>query len=272
MTAPQPGGWPPAWPADWVVPDWPAPPQVRAVITARSGGVSQGPWAGPDGGGGMNLGLKSGEDPALIARNRTVLGQWLPAPPVWLDQVHGAMVVEAERGAGQRADAATAVTAAVVCAVSIADCLPVLLTDLRGRGVAAAHAGWRGLAAGVIQNTVQALRDRLGEPRARLLAYLGPAIGPARFEVGAEVLEAMQQRLPQAHADFTALPAAGKYLADLYGLARQALAQVDVHAVYGGTLCTASDARRFYSFRRDRVTGRQAALIWRDAHTAPPPA
>lgn len=271
MTEQPPGAQLPAWPADWVVPDWPAPPQVRAVITARSGGVSQGPWASPDGGG-MNLGLKSGEERAVIERNRAMLGQWLPAPPAWLEQVHGAVVVEAERGAGQQADAATAVTAGVVCAVTIADCLPVLLTEIHGRGVAAVHAGWRGLAGGVIQNTAQALRARLGEPHARLLAYLGPAIGPAQFEVGAEVLEAMQRRLPQAGAAFSALPVAGKYRADLYALARQALAQVDVHAVYGGTLCTVSDERRFYSYRRDRVTGRHAAVIWRNAQDGQSPA
>lgn len=271
MTEPPPGARPPAWPADWVVPDWPAPLQVRAVITARSGGVSPGPWAGPAGGG-MNLGLKSGEERAVVERNRAVLGQWLPAAPAWLDQVHGAVVVEAERGAGQQADAATAVTSDVVCAVTIADCLPVLLTDMQGRGVAAAHAGWRGLAAGVIQNTARALRARLGEPQACLLAYLGPAIGPTQFEVGAEVLDAMQLRLPQARAAFSALPAAGKYRADLYGLARQALAEVDVHAVYGGTLCTVSDPRRFYSYRRDRVTGRHAAVIWRSAQAGRSPA
>ncbi len=258
----------PALPPDWVVPDWPAPPMVQAFITARSGGVSQGPFGAPaDGGtgGGMNLGLKSGDDVDAVLRNRARLRGFLPAEPVWLNQVHGAGVVDADgpNAVGATADASVALATEVVCAVSIADCLPVLLCDADGRAVGAVHAGWRGLAAGAIQATVRAMRRRLGDPHARLLAYLGPAIGPDRFEVGDDVLAAMRAALPDAPRAFRALPTEGKYLADLFDLARQALAQVDVEDAYGGTLCTASDAARFYSFRRDKVTGRHLAVIWR---------
>lgn len=250
-------------PDGWIVPDWPAPPNVRAFVTARSGGESQGPWGATGGAGGMNLGLKSGDDTATVQRNRARLQQFLPTPPVWLDQEHGANVVDADGEIGAPADAATACTANVVCAVSIADCLPVLLCDADGRVVAAAHAGWRGLAAGVLQNTASRMRARLRRPRARLLAFLGPAIGPQRFEVGEDVRTAMAAALPDFAQAFEPLATPGKYRADLFRLARQALAQVDVADVRGGGLCTASDAARFYSFRRDRVTGRHAALIWR---------
>ncbi len=255
----------PPLPDDWVVPDWPAPPGVRAFITARSGGESQGPFGGPAGTGGMNLGLKSGDAVDAVLRNRSRLRAYLPTEPVWLAQVHGAGVVDADSAiaAGATADASVAMTPEVVCAVSVADCLPVLLCDGEGRVVGAAHAGWRGLAAGVIQATARAMRHRLGDPRARLLAYLGPAIGPERFEVGPDVLDAMRAALPGAERAFRALPTEGKYLANLFELARQALAQVDVDDVHGGTLCTASDAARFYSFRRDKVTGRHLAVIWR---------
>jgi YfiH family protein len=257
-----------ALPPDWVLPDWPAPPGVHAFITARSGGVSQGPFGAPGegaSGGGMNLGLKSGDEVATVLRNRARLRSFLPAEPVWLTQVHGAAVADADgAGAvGATADASIALAPAVVCAVSIADCLPVLLCDAEGRAVGAVHAGWRGLAAGVIQATVQAMRRRLADPRARLLAYLGPAIGPERFEVGHDVLSAMRAALPEAERAFHALPAEGKYLANLFDLARQALAQVGVEEIYGGQLCTASDPARFYSFRRDKVTGRHLAVIWR---------
>jgi YfiH family protein len=253
-------------PPDWVLPEWPAPSNIGAFITARSGGESVGPFGAPAGGG-MNLGLKSGDDVAVVQHNRARLRALLPADPVWLQQEHGARVVDAEAGTAT-ADAATALAPDVVCAVSVADCLPVLLCDADGRAVAAAHAGWRGLAAGVLQNTVQALRQRLGDPRARVLAYLGPAIGPQRFEVGEDVLQAMRAALPRADAAFVPLPIDGKYLADLVALARQALGQVGVEDTYGGALCTASDPARFYSFRRDKVTGRHVAVIWRKGSAA----
>jgi YfiH family protein len=254
-------------PPDWVVPDWPAPPTIGAFISARSGGHSQGPFGAPAGGG-MNLGLKSGDDVAVVQRNRAELCRYLPAEPVWLSQVHGTAVAVAEAG-GATADASTALAANLVCAISIADCLPVLLCERAGRVVGAAHAGWRGLAAGVLQNTVRAMRARLAAPDAQIIAYIGPAIGPQRFEVGDDVLQAMQAALPDAQRAFLPLPARTKYLADLPMLARQALAQVGVVEVYGGQLCTASDASRFYSFRRDKVTGRHVAVIWRKGQAAP---
>lgn len=250
----------------WIVPDWPAPANVRALITTRAGGVSAAPWgAAPGQGGGMNLGYGSGDAAEAVRANRARLRALLPAEPRWLKQVHGAAVVEAE-GIGEppAADASTALAPGVVCAVLVADCLPVLLADRRGRGVAAAHAGWRGVAAGVIQSTAQALRARLNDPAAELIAYLGPAIGPESFEVGAEVLDAMRARLPDAGAAFRAI-GGGKHLADLFALARQALAQAGVAAIHGGTASTFADPARFYSYRRDGVTGRHAALIWRSA-------
>lgn len=252
---------------DWLVPDWPAPPNVRACVTTRAGGLSPPPWgAAPDLGGGLNLGLNSGDAPARVQANREWLQLRLPSMPVWLRQVHGAGVVDADAPQAGRdapvADAGVALAAGVVCAVLVADCLPVLFADRRGRAVAAAHAGWRGLAGGVLQATAARLRSRLGEPAAPLLAWLGPAIGPQRFEVGADVLQAMCARLPQADAAFAPI-GADKYLADLYALARQALAQCGGVEVDGGGLCTLSDAARFYSYRRDGVTGRQAALVWR---------
>ncbi|GMV59239.1 MAG: laccase domain protein [Betaproteobacteria bacterium] len=248
----------------WIVPDWPAPPGIRALITTRGGGVSRGPWgAPPNGEGGMNLGFGSGDDPAAVAANRARLRALLPDEPCWLKQEHGARVVDAESvAAPPAADASTALARNVVCAVLVADCMPVLLVDVRGRAVAAAHAGWRGVAAGVLQASARALRARLGDPAAELIAYLGPAIGPEAFEVGADVLDAMRDTLPQAQAAFRPL-GSGKYLADLFALGRQALAQGGVEAVYGGTESTYADPQRFYSFRRDRVTGRHAALIWR---------
>jgi hypothetical protein len=252
-------------PTGWIVPNWPAPTRVRALMTTRSGGLSSGPWGAP-GPGGMNLGLGSGDDPATVAANRARLRAWLPAEPRWLRQVHGANIVDAESvDAAAQADASTAVTPDVVCAVLVADCMPVLLADRRGRAVAAVHAGWRGLAAGVIQNTVQALRNRLAQASAdpgEFVAYLGPAIGPARFEVGADVLSAMRARLPEADAAFRPASQSGKFYADLFALGRQALAQAGVSAVFGGGECTASDSGRFYSYRRDGVTGRHAAVIW----------
>lgn len=247
--------------AQWIVPNWDAPANVRSLITTRAGGVSVGPFSAT-GSGGMNLGLKSGDALESVYANRARLRAVLPAEPRWLQQVHGAAVADVDEETDlAAADAAISLTPGRVCVVSIADCLPVLFADRRGRAVAVAHAGWRGLAAGVIQNTTAALRARLGDSDAALLAYLGPAIGPTRFEVGTEVLAAMSERLPQARSAFTAV-AQGKLLCDLFALARQALAQSGVDQVFGGGECTYSDAARFFSYRRDRVTGRHAALIW----------
>ena len=249
----------------WIVPDWPAPREVRALITTRCGGVSSGPFgASAANDGGMNVGLKSGDAIENVHANRALLHALLPGEPRWLRQEHGAAVASIDLdGAIAVADAAVSLSPGRVCVVSIADCLPVLLASRKTRAVGAAHAGWRGMAAGVIQNTAALMRARLGDADAELIAYLGPAIGPARFEVGAEVLAAMRVRLPQAELAFSS-GTAGKYYADLFALARQALAQVGVDQVFGGGDCTFSDPVRFYSYRRDRVTGRHAALIWID--------
>jgi hypothetical protein len=235
---------------------------VSGLVTTRAGGVSAGPWGTLDGVGGLNFGLASGDEQGAVLANRARLGALLPQDPKWLRQVHGATVVAAEDvGAPVEADASTSVTPGVVCVVLVADCMPVLIASADGRGVGAAHAGWRGLAGGVIQNTVRALRDRLRQPDAKLFAYLGPAIGPAHFKVGPEVLDAMRAGLPDATAAFVEL-GNGKYRADLFQLGTQALDQVGVTIIGGGTDCTFSDPARFFSYRRDRVTGRHAALVW----------
>jgi YfiH family protein len=247
----------------WILPDWPAPVAVRALITTRRGGVSRGPFGVFGGGdGGMNLGRGSGESPEVVFANRARLRAVLPDEPRWLHQVHGAEVVDAAKVVDDppEADASVAVGPGAVCAVTIADCMPVLLASTCGRVVGAAHAGWRGLAAGVIQNTVAAMLERV--PDAELIAYLGPAIGPAAFEVGGEILDAMRRRLPHAETGFVPARSPGKFVADLFALGTQALAQAGVRRVYGGGDCTFSDPERFYSYRRDRVTGRHAALIW----------
>jgi len=235
---------------------------VRGFITTRPGGGSMGAWGAANGDGGLNLGLGSGDSQDAVLSNRRRLAALLPQDPRWLRQVHGATVIEAESiDKPVEADASTSLTPGTVCAVLIADCMPVLIASLDGRGVGAAHAGWRGLAGGVIQDTVRVLRARLRQPQAPIVAYLGPAIGPAHFEVGAEVLQAMQARLPDARDAFVEL-GNGKFRADLFQLGKMALAQVGVYMVRGGTDCTFSDPTRFYSYRRDRVTGRHAALIW----------
>lgn len=252
--------------AQWITPDWPAPANVRAVITTRHGGLSSGPYGVPPGmSGGMNIGLATADVAADVQANRARLRSSLPAEARWLDQVHGSRVVDAAQVADnstERADASFTSAPNIVCAVSVADCMPVLLADDSGQCVGIAHAGWRGLAAGIIQHTADAMRKRIGNPGARLIAYLGPAIGPRHFEVGAEVRDAMSERLPDADHAFVGL-ADGKFRADLFSLGRQALEIADVTLIYGGQHCTFSNPESFYSFRRDRVTGRHAALIWR---------
>lgn len=249
----------------WIRPAWPAPANVSALITTRAGGVSRGLYgAAPSERGGMNIGLGSGDDRADVMANRALLRAFVPGEPFWLNQVHGAAVVDAQQAEHRAGAADASFTDApnVVCAVSIADCMPVLLADTSGRCVGVAHAGWRGLALGVIQATVNAMRERLGNAGAELIAYLGPAIGPRHFEVGPEVLEAMRTQLPDAESAFKP-HGQGKYLANLFALGHQTLAQAHVAHIYGGHDCTFSDPGRFYSFRRDRATGRHAALIWR---------
>ncbi len=240
-----------------LLPDWPAPDRVRALATTRAGGVSRGPYAC------LNLSEQVGDDPRCVAENRRRLRQWLPAEPCWLKQVHGATVAcldsPAARGAPgvKEADAAVTRTPGVVCAVQVADCLPVLLCDREATVVGIAHAGWRGLASGVIERTVEAM----GADPARLLAWLGPCIGPDSFEVGDEVRQAFLRH--ETRAAFAFLPRDnGKWLANLPLLARQRLDSCGVRAVYAAGACTFSEPQRFFSYRRDRVTGRMAALIW----------
>lgn len=238
---------------DWIVPDWPAPANVKAFITTRAGGSSVGPYAG------LNLGLRTDDDPLAVEANRRRLRAALPGEPKWLRQVHGCDVVDADALAGvPEADAAVARSANTVCAVLVADCIPVLLADRTGSAVAIAHAGWRGLARGVLERAM----ERLDRPPEELLAYLGPGIGPGAFEVGAEVRDAFLAGDAQAEAAFRPR-SPGKWMADLFLLARQRLARCGVTRIHGGDLCTHSDPRRFYSYRRDGATGRMAALIWR---------
>lgn len=239
-------------PHDWIAPAWPAPPRVRGLITTREGGISTGAHAS------FNLGLRAGDDPAAVAANRAFLREHLPQDPVWLRQVHGARVVRADEVTDiPEADAAYTRQSGTVCAVMIADCMPVLLCDARATVVGVAHAGWRGLSSGVVENTIAAMGIAADE----LLAYLGPAIGPAAFEVGADVRDAFVLADPAADKAFKP-HREGKWLADLFLLARQRLARQGVRRIFGGGLCTFGDAARFYSYRRDKTTGRMAALIW----------
>lgn len=242
--------------SQFILPDWPAPKNIRAAVTTRLDGVSQPPYTS------FNLAAHVGDDPTVVRENRSRLrtALALPAEPGWLKQVHGIMVVDAAQGGVEpEADGAFCVQSGVVCAVLTADCLPVLLCNRQGTKVAALHAGWRGLAAGVIEAGVQALCM----PGSELIAWLGPAIGPEKFEVGAEVRTAFVQHDPQAASAFRTMHA-GKYLADIYMLARQRLQKLGLTGVYGGEFCTVTESARFFSYRREGVTGRMATLIWID--------
>jgi YfiH family protein len=224
---------------------------VRALITTRDGGVSSGKFAS------LNLSMRVGDDPRCVARNRAVLRACLPAEPAWVKQVHGTAVIDATRATPDaEADGIVTQSPGPVCAVMTADCLPVLLSDRAGRSVGIAHAGWRGLAGGIVENVVQAM----GVPSRDIIAYIGPGIGARRYEVGEDVRKAFVDTDPAAARSF-APQEDGKYLLDLYGLARQRLAAAGVAGIHGGGFCTASE-ERFFSFRRDQTTGRMASLIW----------
>jgi len=236
---------------DWIVPDWPAAGRVRSLVTTRAGGVSSGAFAS------LNLSTRVGDDPACVVRNRAILCACLPAEPAWIKQVHGVTVIDPERATPEtEADGAVTRRLGRVCVVMTADCLPVFLSDRAGQAVGIVHAGWRGLAAGVIENAVRAM----ALPPENLIAYIGPGIGARRYEVGEEVRRAFVDKDPSAASSFA--PGRGeRHFADLYALARARLAAAGVTDAYGGGLCTASD-ERFFSFRRDRATGRMASLIW----------
>lgn len=238
----------------FLIPDWPAPPRVKALQTTRRGGVSSAPYDS------LNLGSHVGDAPLAVARNRMLLSAILPSEPVWLEQVHGTQVANADMASCRpQADACIARHRAAVCAVMTADCLPVLLCDQRGSVVGAVHAGWKGLAAGVIEATVLAMQVAPQE----LMAWLGPAISQQAFEVGAEVRDAFVAEQPQAIKAFT--PGhQGKWLADLYTLARMRLNALGVSQISGGDFCTFGERARFFSYRRDGVTGRMATFIWLD--------
>lgn len=246
---------------DWLVPVWPAAAVAEAFSTTRAGGVSTGRHAT------LNLAAHGTDDPAAVAENRRRVQAFLPSPPVWLQQVHGRAVlrVDATTAVAARieapvADAAVTATPGIVLAIRTADCLPVLFADRDGRAVGAAHAGWRGLAAGVLDATVGALRA-CGVPAARLCAWIGPGIGPAAFEVGNDVRAAFCATDAGADAMFTP-GVGGRWLADLPALARRRLAACGVADVGGGAACTWTDGARFYSFRRDGETGRHASFVW----------
>lgn len=240
---------------DWIEPDWPAPPLVRAACTTRRGGVSRGPYAS------WNLGDHVGDDPQAVAANRARLRErlGLPAEPRWLRQVHGCVVAESPVGPDVcEADAAVAFGPGQVCAVLTADCLPLLFCDRAATRVAAVHAGWRGLAAGVIEAAVA----RLAVAPEELLCWLGPAIGRDAFEVGEEVRHAFNAQGPSGAEAAFRPSSGGRWLADLYALAELRLRALGVPRVWGGGLCTYTDAERFFSYRRDGTTGRMASLVW----------
>ena len=235
-----------------IVPEWPAPANVKALQTTRNGGASAAPYDS------FNLGSHVGDNPLVVNRNRMQLAHLMPSEPVWLNQVHGITVVDAGQASClPQGDACVSTHRGAVCVVMTADCLPVLLCDDKGSVVGAAHAGWRGLCDGVIEYTVKEMKV----PASTLMAWFGPAIGPAAFEVGEEVRAAFIAKQPEAVAAF--VPGKpGKWLADIYQLARLRLQALGIQRIYGGNLCTFSDAERFYSYRRDGVTGRMGSFIW----------
>ncbi len=239
---------------DLIEPDWLAPGNVRAFSTTRNCGFSKGPWSQ------FNLGAHCGDHPENVAQNRKFLRTLLPSYPPWLRQVHGTAVTSWNElhHSDFEADAIVGCQPRQVCAVLTADCLPVLFCNKTGTKVAAAHAGWRGLAAGILESTVLAMDSAPSQ----LMAWMGPAIGPQAFEVGQDVYEEFTGLNPENRSAFK--PHKDRWFADLYELARMALSRVGVERVYGGQYCTFSESKRFFSYRRDGTTGRMASLIWLD--------
>ncbi len=241
---------------DWIIPDWPAPAFIHAVSTTRNGGVSAAPWDS------MNPASHTGDDPEHVSTNRRILCHTaaLPAPPLWLTQVHGASVVDATTAPqAVRADGSFSRAPGVVCAVMTADCLPLLLCDRAGYQVAALHAGWRGLAGGVVEAGVACFQARPAD----ILAWLGPCIGPQAFEVGEEVRQAFLAKSAAMEDAFRPSANRGRWLADMHQLARLTLARLGVVSVYGRDDCTYSCPERYFSYRRDGVCGRMVSLIWK---------
>ncbi|MBP6058224.1 MAG: peptidoglycan editing factor PgeF [Nitrosomonas sp.] len=244
---------------DWIIPDWPAPHNVKTLFTTRNGGVSSGingTYAS------LNLGAHVNDNLADVACNRALLHHYLPAEPKWLKQVHGTLPIWIDHTAAvtPEGDAVLSRKQGTVCAVMVADCLPVFLCDAAGTTVGVVHAGWRGLAGGIIERSIAAMQADSGQ----LMAWLGPAIGPDYFEVGADVYEAFvrhDEKMTQAFL-LKENNDEKKWLANIFLLARQRLASMGVTEIYGGGICTFSNPQRFFSYRRDGETGRMAALIW----------
>ncbi|OUR65475.1 multi-copper polyphenol oxidoreductase [Methylophaga sp. 42_25_T18] len=240
--------------SDLIIPNWPAPNNIKAISTTRHGGYSSPPF------GKLNLGSHVGDDQLIVSQNRQQLIQLanLPESPLWLQQVHGShMINSADWQADIEADAMFSQHANHICTVMTADCLPLLLCNQQGDTVAAVHVGWRGLAAGIIDKALKAFSCEASD----IMAWLGPAIGPAQFEVGKEVYDMFVGKSPNAADAFIATKSQ-HYLADIYSLARQYLQKQGVQNIFGGEFCTVSDEERFFSYRRDGITGRMASMIW----------
>lgn len=243
---------------DWITPDWPASDNIQAISTSRNGGVSNAPWNS------MNPASHTDDNPENVRENRRILTREceLPSEPLWLTQVHGNRVVDvASAKPGTRADGSFAKTAGAVCAVMTADCLPVLMCDMSGSQVAALHAGWRGLAGGVLESGVA----KFLAPESEILAWLGPCIGPDAFEVGEDVRAAFLKKSSDMAAAFKPATRTGHWFADLHMLAKLTLARAGVRDIYVQPDCTYRDPHRYFSYRRDGVCGRMASLIWLEA-------
>ncbi|UTZ31811.1 peptidoglycan editing factor PgeF [Vibrio campbellii] len=236
-----------------IIPNWPAPKNVKAFASTRVGGFSTAPYQG------LNLGAHVGDDLSIVEKNRDWLAQEakMPSAPIWLNQTHSTVVAKVSDTTTQVLDADGVFTSSsqVVCSAMTADCLPVLLTNTQGTQVAAVHAGWRGLANGIVENALELFSGEV-------MAWLGPAIGPQAFEVGDDVLQAFVDFDSQAYQAFTPRDVEGKWLADMSKLATQRLNKFGITQVFDSGLCTFQHKEDFYSYRRDGVTGRQATFIW----------